>query len=415
MLESLFKYPKVLSRMRRGPLADEIDAIATDLLHTGYARATTRRYLSLAATFSRYAARVGCVRPESIDRGLVDRFLVEFPKSEGTRSLARTALFHTIRFLVQRHPRAAENLKTDDPDTSLLTAFDAYLRDVRGLQSRSREEILRLSRRMFGWYRGCRPGRPLSALSGKDILGFVLHLSAECVADGTRSQAVSYVRTLLRYLRAVGVVEADLARLVPRVPIWRMARIPEYLPWPQVRAAIEAIDTKDAIGKRDRALLLVLATTGLRSQDVRLLELRDVCWRMGELHVRRTKSRRERVLPLIQEAGSALADYVLHGRPQISDPTLFLRHVPPVGPLRLSSTLAAIVRRRLTRCGIQRKRGGAHLFRHSLATRMVQLNRPVKEVADMLGHRSIDTTAVYVKVALPQLETVALPFPGCAS
>jgi site-specific recombinase XerD len=191
-----------------------------------------------------------------------------------------------------------------------------------------------------------------------------------------------------------------------------MARVPDHLSWPEVRTLIDAIDTTDPVGKRDRALLLLLATTGLRSQEVRRLELADVRWRSGELHVRRTKSRRERVIPLLEEAGRALAEYVLHGRPRVGDTTVFLRHVPPAGPLGCSGTVAAIVRRRLTRCGIRPKRAGAHLLRHSLATRMVQQNRPVKEVADLLGHRHIDTTAVYVKVALPQLEEVALSFPG---
>ena len=128
-----------------------------------------------------------------------------------------------------------------------------------------------------------------------------------------------------------------------------------------------------------------------------------------------TKSRREHCVPLLEEAGSALADYVLHGRPQISDSTIFLCHRPPVRPLRVSGTLTAIVRRRLAHCGIHPARAGAHLLRHSLATRMVQEDCPVKGVADLLGHRSIDTTAIYVKVALPQLLEVALPFPGDGS
>jgi site-specific recombinase XerD len=299
-----------------------------------------------------------------------------------------------------------------DPDAPVLTRFDAHMRDVRGLEPRSREDVLRLARRMLRWYHVLRPGRPLSELSGEDILAFVAHLSAACIAHGTRSGAVSHVRGFLRYLRWADVIGEDLARLVPRVPSWRLARVPRHLAWSDVRAAIDAIETTDAVGKRDRALLLVLATTGLRSQEVRRLELRDIRWRTGELHVRRTKSRRARILPLLEEAGRALADYVLHGRPPSTEARVFLRHVPPIAPLRGSGTLASIVRRRLVRCGIQPTSAGAHLLRHSLATRMVQQDRPIKEVADLLGHRSIDTTAVYVKVALPQLEDVALPFPG---
>ncbi|WP_437721804.1 site-specific integrase [Sorangium sp. So ce861] len=208
------------------------------------------------------------------------------------------------------------------------------------------------------------------------------------------------------------MVQDDLARLVPRVPIWRLAKVPEHLAWTDVRAVIDSIDDTTAVGKRDRALLLILATTGLRSQEVRRLELRDIRWRTGELYIRRTKTRRERVVPLLEEAGRALATYILSGRPPGAHQTVFVCHVPPVRPIYFSSTVAAIVRRRLARCGLQAPRVGAHLLRHSIATWLVQQERPIKEVADLLGHHSIDTTAMYVKVAIPQLEGMALPFPG---
>lgn len=413
MLESFFEYPKVLARMRVGPLAREIDELADELSRTGYTRATTRRYLSLTASFSRYAAHEGCCDPESVGPVIVGKFLRGAAGSAAMRSQARTALGHVVRYLARRYPGAFSQPKHEDPDTLLLAAFDAYLRDVRGLRRRSREGILLLVRRMLRWYREHRAGRSLSQLSGEDVLTFVSHTLSNTVADGTRSSSVSHVRSFLRYLHAEGMLRTDLASLVPRVPCWRLARVPDTLSWPEVRAVIDAIDVTDPVGKRDRALLLLLATTGLRSQEVRRLELRDVAWRQGELHVRRTKSRRERMIPLLGEAGSALADYVLHGRPKGAvGGEIFLRAVPPVGPLSCPGSVAAIVRRCLARCGIRPKRAGAHLLRHSLATRMVQQNRPVKEVADLLGHQSIDTTAIYIKVALPQLEDVALPFPG---
>jgi integrase/recombinase XerD len=161
---------------------------------------------------------------------------------------------------------------------------------------------------------------------------------------------------------------------------------------------------------RDRALLLLFATTGMRNQELLRLELQDVRWRAGEVLLRRTKARRERVVPLLAEAGSALAEYVLHARPRVASPQVFLCARPPTRPLGDSATVSDIVRRRLARCGLQPH--GARLLRHSLATRMVREERPIKEIADLLGHRSINTTAVYVKVALPQLGKVALPFPG---
>ena len=173
-----------------------------------------------------------------------------------------------------------------------------------------------------------------------------------------------------------------------------MAGIPEYLPWDDVRRVIDSIDASSPVGKRDRALRMLAATTGMRNAELRRLELGDIRWREGEVHLRRTKNRRERVVPLLAEAGCTLSDYLLHGRPKTPERRIFLCHCPPVRPFRTSGTVSCIVRRRLARLGIRPLRAGTHLLRHSLATQMVRQERPVKEVADLLGHQHIDTTAV---------------------
>ena len=218
----------------------------------------------------------------------------------------------------------------------------------------------------------------------------------------------------LRYLYWANLNAHELAQFVPRTPCWRHTHLPPRLAWDDVRRTIDAIETTTPAGMRDRAMLLLLATTGLRNKELRQLELSDIRWRTGELVLRHTKGRRARVVPLIEEAGAALAEYVLHARPQTNERRVFLSHVPPVHPFACSGAVSAIVRVRLQRAGASIQRGGAHLLRHSLATRLVEQRRPIKEVADLLGHRNIDTTAIYVKVAVPQLADVALPFPGGA-
>jgi len=164
----------------------------------------------------------------------------------------------------------------------------------------------------------------------------------------------------------------------------------------------------------DRAMLLLLATTGLRNRELRELELADIHWRAGEVLVRHAKGHRDRVVPLLAETGVALSKYVLHGRPKTQERTVFLSHQPPVRAFGCSGAVSRIVLVRLQRGGLAIQRGGAHLLRHSLASQMVAQRRPIKEVADLLGHRNIDATAVYIKVAVPQLAEVALAFPGSA-
>jgi site-specific recombinase XerD len=212
-----------------------------------------------------------------------------------------------------------------------------------------------------------------------------------------------------------GVSDLDLARVVPRTPCWPMAEVPPRLAWDDLRRVIGAIGVTTPIGVRDRAMLVLLTTTGMRNKELRSLELQDIHWQVGEVLVRHTKTHRDRVVPLLPEAGAVLAEYVLHGRPKTATRRLFLCHTAPVRPLGSSSTVAGIVRRHLEAGGIRLPCAGAHLLRHSLATRMVGQQRPIKEIADLLGHHSIDTSAIYVKVALPQLAAVALPFPGGAA
>jgi site-specific recombinase XerD len=253
-------------------------------------------------------------------------------------------------------------------------------------------------------------------MTGEHVLGLIQYLLSLSANDYTRASTTSHVRTFLRFLQWSELNSQDLARLVPRTPCWRLAHLPPRLPWEDIRRAIDAIDVTMPSGMRDRALLLLLATTGLRNKELRLLELQDIHWRTAEVFVRRTKGKRDRVVPLLDEAGAALADYVLYARPKIANPRVFLSYAPPARPFKCPASISRIVRSRLERSGIELSgAAGAHLLRHSLATQLVRQRRPINEVADLLGHRSIDTTAIYVKVALPQLTDVALPFPGGAS
>jgi integrase/recombinase XerD len=410
MLELYYRYPGVLKRLRSGALGGEMDRIATHLSEVGYTPASARIYLERIARFSQFASQVGYRDAATIDRCLIERFLLSVG-TPGARAGAQTAIGHLLRLVHERFPTACEH-KTPDPDGQLLATYDEHMRKVRGLRPRTREGRILAARRMLGWYRQHVPDQPLSAMSGANVLALISYLLSQSLNDQTRSATVSCARSFLRFLCGAGLIDTELARIVPRVPCWRMAHLPVRLAWDDVRRVIDSISVTDPTGVRDRAVLLLLATTGMRNRELRLLELQDIRWRAGEVVVRRTKARRDRVVPLLEEVGEALAEYVLHTRPKSRAPQVFLCHRPPVRPLGGSSTVAALVRRRLERCALQLPRAGAHLLRHSLATQLVGQKRPIKEVADLLGHRNIDTTAIYVKVALPQLAMVPLPFPG---
>ena len=412
MLDFYFKYPRVLGRLRNGALGKEMDRIAAHFFEIGYKPASAKIYISRLGRFSEFAGRHAEL--ETIDQDVIDRFILSL-QTESPRVAARTAIEHAQRVAPERFSVPCRHT-TPEPDGPLLTIYLDHLRHVRGLEPKTCEGLLTCARRILTWLTGHLPDQPLAAMTGEHVLGLMQHLLSLSANDYTRSSTTSYVRTFLRFLQWSELNSQDLARFVPRTPCWRLAHLPPRLAWEDIRRAIDAIDVTTPSGMRDRALLLMFATTGLRNKELRLLELQDIHWRTAEVLVRRTKGKRGRVVPLLDETGAALADYILYARPKIASPQVFLSYAPPARPFKCPASLSRIVRSRLERSGIELSgAAGAHLLRHSLATQLVRQRRPINEVADLLGHRSIDTTAIYVKVALPQLTDVALPFPGGAS
>lgn len=409
MLDHYFKYGRVIARFRRSALGNEVDRIASDMSRAGYKHSSVKLYLARIARFSAYATGCGCSKSKPIPREIVDRYL-RTRRTIATRWAAQVAIGHAERCCPERF--ASTPSIGDDPDGPLLAAYVQHLRVIRGLRSKTCEGLVLTARRMLAWQREHLADKPLAELTGKHVLVMTRDLLAQCRSDSARSSTTAYMRSFLRYLHWENLNTRDLAQFVPRTPCWRQSHLPPRVAWEDVRRAIAAIGTKTPSDIRDRAIMLLLATTGLRNRELRQLELGDIRWRTGELVLQHTKGHRDRVVPLLEEAGAALAKYVLHGRPQTTDRKVFLSLVPPVRPLSNSGAVSRIVHARLQQAGIVIERGGAHLLRHSLATRLVEQQRPIKEVADLLGHQRIDTTSLYVKVAMPLLADVALPFPG---
>jgi integrase/recombinase XerD len=409
MLEFYFSYRKVLRRLRSGALGAEMDRIAGYFSSLGYQRASAKIYLSRIARFSRFAAKhCGSGR---INEDVIARYLRTFSR-DLPRIGAVSALQHARRVAPERFIVAAPSV-VDDPDALLLTSYSGYLSRVRGLEPKSRDGVLLGARRFLVWLRHDHRGQDLEGLTAEQVLAAVEHQLSLSATSATRTAAVSHIRSFLRFLHWADPQVQDLARVVPRTPHWRQAHLPPRLSWDDVRRAIDAIGVTTPFDLRDRAVMLLLATTGIRNGELRALQLQDIDWRAGEIFVRRTKGKRDRVAPLLDETGAALADYILRARPKVDSPYVFLSLAPPVGPFKFAASISRMVRKRLQCGGVKLGRSaGAHLLRHSLATHLVERRRPINEVADLLGHRSINTTALYVKVAASQLAEVALPFPG---
>ncbi len=220
------------------------------------------------------------------------------------------------------------------------------------------------------------------------------------------------------YLRFRAIQHNDhvegLIAAVPNVAGWRLTGLPETLSDAEVNQLLDSFDRETASSLRDYAMIRCLADMGLRASEVVQIQLDDLNWRQGTLQIPRTKSRRGYVIPLPELTGCAIADYLRLARRATASRAVFVRHYAPVDvPLAVGRVHQA-VRAAYIRCGWA-DRSGTHLLRHSVARRLLRSGSSLKEVADVLRHQSIDTTAIYTKIDLRGLEAVALPWPGSTS
>jgi integrase len=221
------------------------------------------------------------------------------------------------------------------------------------------------------------------------------------------------LRSFLRYARYSGDITLDLGAAVPAVAMWSMTSIPRAIPADQARQLLASLDRSTALGRRDYAILLLLARMGLRAGEVVSLDLDDIDWTAGCLSIH-GKSGRRTQLPLLPEIGKAIVAYLQDGRPRCTSRRLFLRDDAPIRGFMGSSAIDCIVRRAIGRAGIDTPTKGAHQFRHGLATDMLRHGASLAEIGDVLAHRSPETTKIYAKVDLEALRPLALPWPGGA-
>jgi site-specific recombinase XerD len=293
-----------------------------------------------------------------------------------------------------------------------IAGYTDYLRDVVGAADTTRLRYLPTIQRFIAACSG--PGIPdWTGLSVQLVTEFIREEAAHKTGHG-RTAPASATRSFLRFLAWRGVAPSGLDRAIPRVRRARHASLPTRLSPEQLARLLQRPDAPSPAAYRDRAILSLLAGLGLRAGEVAALELDDLDWYAGQLRLRAGKCRRERVLPLPQEVGAALAEYLRNGRPHHQGRRVFLTHTDPARTIQ-AATVSEIVRRNLVRAGIPLGRlAGAHMLRHTAASRMVNGGASFKEVADVLGHRSLQTTGIYAKLDLDALAGVALPWIGGA-
>ncbi len=400
----------VLSRPLDGPLSAHIAGFAKGARDQGYARYSRHRQVLLAACFSRWLGQ-RAVSMRRVSSGHVARYLrcrahhVQIQRGDAA------ALKQFINFLRGQGVIPPEKIapRRLTPAEQGALAFERYLRDERVLANATVANYVPFIRAFLTHRFGQGPVR-LSRLCAGDVVRFVQRQAPRLHLKRAKLLTTA-LRSFLHYARYRGDIARDLAAAVPPVANWSMTSIPRAIPVDSVRQLLASIRRRTATGRRDYAIVLLLARLGLRASEVAFLDLDDIDWEAGRMTVQ-GKGGQRTALPLPADVGGAIAAYLRHGRPRSTSRRVFLRARAPIRGFLGQSAIGSLVRHALARAGVKAPTQGAHQFRHALATQMLRHGASLAEIGEVLRHRSAETTKIYTKVDLGTLRTLALPWPG---
>jgi site-specific recombinase XerD len=404
------KQPRVSPDTQLGPWAGYLNAYTTLIKERGYSPVSVQAQVQLITRFSEWLRR-GHTDVHALDEIIVERFL---RRHQSAGSAHRGDAATLCRFLCMLREQGATRRQKKpplSPRQRLTIKYRRYLLEERGLTQATVVNYVPFIEQFLS-ARFRQIPLNLSHLRAPDVTGFVRR-QAHQLSPGRAQLLVTALRSFLRYLRHQGKVTIDLSVCVPTVARWSFATLPKSLPAGTVQRVLDCSDRRTPIGRRDYAILLLLARLGLRACEIVALNLEDIDWEKARITIR-SKGGRWAQLPLPTDVGEALALYLRHGRPSCSCRRVFIRGRAPRIGFANSIAVSTLVMRALERTGVDSARKGAHLFRHSLARDMIRQGASLDEIGELLRHQSPNTTAIYAKVDLPALRPLALPWPGGA-
>ncbi|HLW68625.1 MAG TPA: tyrosine-type recombinase/integrase [Gemmataceae bacterium] len=292
---------------------------------------------------------------------------------------------------------------------SIIMDYDAHLREVAGLAPATRSYRRRYACEFLRSVFGSGPVR-WSRLRAEHLQDFVSSYGRTGRWAAAQVSACA-LRNFLRWLQFCGRTGPELIAIVPHIPRWRLAALPPVLSGNQVATLLGTFDRSTHVGRRDFAMAVCMVELGLRVSEVAGLKLEHVDLATTTVRLVGGKSRRNRILPMPRRVYQAILNYIRDGRPLTTDAHLFVRHRLPVGLAVSRELVRGVIRRAYATvpgCG---PLTGTHILRHTAATRLLGAGADLKRIADILGHKSIDTTAIYAKVDMAHLTAVAAPWP----
>jgi site-specific recombinase XerD len=401
-------HPTAASWLRASALASSVPAYWRYLTERHYAPRTARTYLCCVAHFARWVRR-GRHSLDHVDH-VVGRFLDEhLPRCACPSPVQRCR--HQVRAAL-RHLRVVlgtSGIATDrhriDPIEEALQRYDEHMQQARGLAPSTRLRRLKIAKALV---------RTAAAVTPTaDQLRRFIARELDRVSPASGGTVATALRSYLRFRAFEGERVEHLLPVIGSPAQWRLAPLPQTLSRADVERLLGAFPPELPSRLRSCAIVRCIVDLGLRTHEVSNLALNDIDWAAGTLRIVKGKSRRVDLLPLPQATGRAIAEYLQRERPPTVNRRVFVRHVAPVdkpvGPDAVRNT----VRNAYRRCGLPYTR--VHILRHTLAGRLLDTGGTLKEVADVLRHRQLDTTLIYAKVDLNRLRAVAMPWPGSAA
>jgi site-specific recombinase XerD len=399
MLENLS--PQIRDRVRNNPIGPILERYLEHLITCGYSRRMWWPYLRVGEHFGRWLGRPQ-IRPHTVEKFLKQHLPVCRCSEPFVRifKINRAGLGILLKMLEASPPKPL----LPGYAGRLLQQYARHLTAVRGLMASSVTQHLAYTKVMLKQQRIHRASQLRRWTP--------LHIDHYLNRERLGRNRLGCLRSFLRFLLQQELIDRDLAGAVPTFVRWRLAALPPTLTREEVDRLLDTANGRTPMGLRNRAILLCLSELGLRASDVAGLQLRDVDLPERVLRLRRCKQRNTALLPIPARVAAGLNVYVRRGRPTYSSPALFVRHHAPVGQALTPLAIGSVVRALAQRAGLQDRVRGAHILRHSLARRLLAAGANLKQIADVLGHQSIDTTAIYAKVDVNTLHAVALPWPG---
>jgi len=398
--------PRTIEALTSGPLASSLKVYAERLREDGYAAHSGFVHLRLLGCFNLWLERKGLAASD-VDSATIGRYLDGRSQNGKLRKGDSAALSRLTTIL--QPDRSGESASPPTAIEMALGAFQLYLRQERSL---SEATVINYTPVARSFLSERFPKGPVHCqqITAVDITAFVQR-QATLVTSKRAPLVVTALRSFLRYLFHRGIVAIDLATCVPTIATWSLSNVPRFLSGEQIEKILGSCDIETITGKRDYAILLLLARLGLRAGEVVALTLDDFDGDAGLVTVH-GKGKRMAQMPMPSEVGTAIADYLSTGRPRCSSRCVFIRGQAPLTGFANSVAICSLVDRAMERAGVESEYRGSHVFRHSLATVMLNNGASLPEIGDLLRHRRPDTTRIYAKVDLVSLRSIALPWPG---